>query len=66
MMMAVSCGCKKKSAIILGLALFTINMSKELLPPGGLSAECVQVSVIKISDSGASRELAQRPLGPVA
>ena len=29
-----------------------------------LTAECVQVSVILISDPGASRELALRHLGP--
>ena len=38
------------------------NMSKQFLAPGGLSAECVQVSVMETS--GASRELALRPPRP--
>ena len=32
-------------------------MFKQFLGPGSLSAECVQVSVMQISDTGASREL---------
>ena len=52
------CG-RKKNSHDFDLPLF-YNKSKQFLAPGGLSAECVQVSVMLILDPPASRE----PRGP--
>ena len=55
---------KEKHGHHFDLPLF--NMSKQLLAPEGLSAECVQVILVHAVSckAGASRELALRPTRP--
>ena len=54
---------EKKHGHHFDLPLF-FNMSKQFLAPGGLSAEGVQVRVMKSCKPGASRELALKPPRP--
>ena len=41
-------GCGRKKTQPLFLSFHNINISKQFLGPGGSSAECMQVSVMKI------------------